>query len=492
MTRKALIATVVFTLLPTSGRAQSDFSTLPSYQPLLLGLRTAGMGGAAAAFGEDGAMPWVNPAGVARAGRSNLSLSANAWSMEKAAVPSMLAIGGPLAESSSRGTSSEDAFFPSGVSFSFFLDPEYHHVLALSMLTPNRGQRNLTSETAADAGQTVAKLTFTQVREFTQYEFGPTYSYCAGNWSAGLSVFLRYLPITFVQTTNATGYRLDGHFMFGPDSRIVDAMSLDLDLVAGVQAGPFWDGFFAGAAVHGRSIHLSGHFNQSFQHLIGNANTDELMIEIGKADIPAFEVRTPFWFSLGLGYQRPGRFAVAADVNLYLPQGRYQNLSGAQAVRVYTGTESFRTEGRDLIIESEQDMVVNVSVGGEVQLLDRIALRAGFFTDFAANTDPGDDGLLEDAGNSRMHRYGGTLGLGYTGQTAQFQLALMYLYGTGRIMAMNGYLESNGTINRSYAASDFSSHTVTLSFSGRIDIASLFSSMKAAASEEIGRLGPGA
>jgi hypothetical protein len=449
------------------------------------------MGGAAVAFGEDGAMPWVNPAGVVRAGRDNLTLSANAWATESWSAPNMVAIGGPLAEGSAASTSSTDSFFPSSVSFSLFLDDEFHHVLALSMLVPNRQLRDLTARVAADTETTVGKLTHFQKREFTQYEFGPSYSFMAGMFSFGLSTFLRYLPLDFSQFVDSTGYTTTASFMLTPQSWKVSASSLDLDIAAGVQAGPFLGGFYAGASLHSPSIHLSGSFQQEYSKQVSYSGLDQFTVERGSADVPAFVLRTPLWFSVGAGYQVSGKYAFAVDVSVYLPQSRYANVSDVQVVQVFERGQPFRTEGRDLVLESEQALTVNVSAGAEVHVLERLALRAGFFTDLAANAEVGDNGLQEDVGNSHVDRFGGSLGLGYAGTTAQFQLSLMYLFGTGDMMAMNGALADTGILDTSFSPLEVTTHTFMVAFSGRVDLGVIFANIRSAFNEEVGRLKTG-
>jgi hypothetical protein len=51
-------------------------------QNLPLGGRTASMGGAGMAFGRDSAMPYLNPAGLARIPHHTFSLSANLYTQE--------------------------------------------------------------------------------------------------------------------------------------------------------------------------------------------------------------------------------------------------------------------------------------------------------------------------------------------------------------------------------------------------------------------------
>src|SRR5262245_46177369 len=69
---RAVLFSAVVVLAPARARAQ--------YLPL--GGRTASMGGAAAAWGRDSAMPYLNPAGYALVPHPTLSLSASLYRTE--------------------------------------------------------------------------------------------------------------------------------------------------------------------------------------------------------------------------------------------------------------------------------------------------------------------------------------------------------------------------------------------------------------------------
>ena len=69
----------VVTALPDVTFAQ--VGVWSNYRPVLLGGRTAAMGGTGVAFGTDSAMPVLNPAGLAAIDKHNISLSASLYSL---------------------------------------------------------------------------------------------------------------------------------------------------------------------------------------------------------------------------------------------------------------------------------------------------------------------------------------------------------------------------------------------------------------------------
>jgi len=74
--------------------------------------------------------------------------------------------------------------------------------------------------------------------------------------------------------------------------------------------------------------------------------------------------------------------------------------------------------------------VVNASVGVEVLVTPSFPFRTGFWTDFSAAPEPtgADD---EPQNDSRMHRFGGSLGVGLRGEHTESNISLQVSYASG-------------------------------------------------------------
>ncbi len=479
-------------LLLCIGRAHAQ----TSYQPYVLGLRTSGMGGAATAFGQDSAMPWINPAGIARAHSDTVSMSANAYMMEWLAVNKYIALSDQMvtdmgiSNESTRSTirSSDVSVFPTSLSY-VLRNEQGNHALALSLVVPYARNSNSTSDLLWE----IAGVTFTSLdlrRETVAvYDVGPTYSLRLGELTLGLSAFLRYSKTDRNWSGETILWSSDPRIIgYIPTNSKTSAKSYDMEFVAGAQYGPVLGGLYFGLAVHSPTIHLAGNINANTRKYYGDTFADEYSLTYTKLDEDNFESRRPLWFSCGAGYQMPEVFAVAADVSYHLAQSKYTSYSATLEMLNISNDTNIPTEFAGVHIEDKVELsqVFNFNVGAEVYLTDHIILRGGFFTDFSAEPkfpNPYDRQAI-DVGLISIDRFGGTLGLAYAGELSQFQLSFMYLGGLGDIIGW----EITGGNTDSYPLREIASNTFMMAFSGKIDAASLYASVKGALDEEYDKI----
>lgn len=466
--------------------AQTGPISFPNYQSYVLGLRTAGMGGAAVAFGHDSAMPWLNPSGLVRASSDTFALSANAYVVEQWSGAGFLS-----ADSGERANLSgnEVSTFPTSLSYLWHVDEAGNYLLAFSVLVPYRSLRDFEAKLPVDRPTAVGRLLYSEAFEMTQYELGPSYSMRWGPVLIGLSAFFRYVPIELSRMTDATGYDPNGEFSFQPSQLDLEASSFDMDFVAGAQIGPFLGGFNAGLAVHSPSVHLAGKFHQDGRDYYSDTWNDEVSCLRYKISQDSFEVRTPFWLSIGLAYEKEKSFSIAVDVSYHLPVSRYANISGIENiinVRNETGGPP-AIDTRRLEIESSQQDVVNFNIGAEVYLTDRWIMRGGFYSDFAAI--PKLSATLDEntVGRGVMNRFGGTLGIGYRGEKGQFQASFLYMRGAGDSVVKWIHMMDDGQIEPKLTTGELISNTFMFVFSGEINVASVYAAAKQAVTEEYER-----
>ena len=476
-----------------------------NYQPYVLGLRTAGMGGAATAFGQDSAMSWVNPAGIARAGRDTLSLSASAYMIQQMSVNEFWSLSqdfqlqeGVTAEAG-RGEvrSNKVSVFPSSVAYIFQLDDAANHMLAVSAMVPYRASFDKRSNINLQLGTVRWINEYQEIKTLTYYEIGPTYAARFGKFTVGLSAFFRYVPMELDQyTENMLFSTMLGEAVFSPQIGHARGNAYEMDFVAGAQAGPFWGGFYAGLTVHSPSVHLGGSLRfENFGYFAGrdvDTGEGDFSVSFSTLGKNSIEIRTPLWFSLGLGYEKPGSFAISADVSYHIPYS-YTSQSGTQEYTVISskpveGSENQHVETRveKFDTQDKHQGVINANLGVEVYLSPRLVLRAGGFTDFSSTDIPSKSERTKyDTGFYEVDRYGATLGIAYAGDSSRFQLAFMYLGGLGNIVGWQLTSRQSGDDSGlAFPTRELASNTYMLVFSGEIDTGVILEKAKNAALEE--------
>lgn len=220
-----------------------------SAERLALGGRTASMGGAAAAWGRDSAMSFVNPAGFGRVPRLSLSLSASLYRYEHITVDRFFKPGSldPVLESltgepdvhGNELTSSQFSAFPGAASLLWHHggdEPDAaHHVLSLSAVVLRNRQRAFSGDFSLGfPGDTSFNDSLAATLVTTEYRFGPGYALRLGRVNFGASLFLSYLTSTTTHTSEIFSSRSDG-FISSERNEYARATAWGFQPVLGVQ-----------------------------------------------------------------------------------------------------------------------------------------------------------------------------------------------------------------------------------------------------------------
>lgn len=485
----------VVLLLSAPARAQN-------FQPYVFGLRTAGMGGSAVAIGYDSAMPWLNPAGLARTESDTFTVAANAFYWKRVDIPRFYSVSdearvmlGLEPDATTGGYRLEGAnLFPTSLAYLLHFGEKGEHIVALSYISPLNDAKHIESIFRLDFGtnKALSKMVGTSLRK--QDDFGASYALKVGWLTAGVSAFLRrYQYRADIQSSD---YQFDSYLnaVSGIDMQGRSrGTSWDVDLVAGAQAGPFLGGLSLGLAIHSPSLHLSGSFNDLTQYVVASTQpVREYSATSITLDADVYEERTPLWLTAGIGYERPGAFAVSVDASVYLAQD-YTNTHGLEERTVVMNDDTGHpgqyviTDSQIVDIPAGSKAGFNVNAGVEVFLNPRIALRAGFFTDLTMAKDFPSEGMRTQAhaGLTRINRYGGTFGVAYAGSWSQFQLCAMFIGGIGDMIGSQvTYNASTGQQGWAFPTTDVASNTFLLVFSGEVDTGVLYSSIRSAVEEE--------
>jgi hypothetical protein len=184
----------------------------------------------------------------------------------------------------------------------------------------------------------------------------------------------------------------------------------------------------------------------------------------------SYEERRPLRFSAGFALRLSEKLNIGADVYY---------VAGLSEFPIYE-TEFQRTilvEGQQPQIESmsltqnfSQREVINGAFGFEYLLSDTWTLRGGGFSDFSATELP-EDYDLGYLFMQKVDRFGGTLGLGFTGASGETSFAVSYVGGLGTMVGYDLGNEDNALLEPREAEALTS--TLMLLISGSVDIESL-------------------
>jgi hypothetical protein len=443
-----------------------------------LGGRTAAMGGAGVASGSDAAMPFLNPAGVAGTPHDVLSVSANVYSGLGATVDGYYAPGG-LDERYGDATIDEDALdqkhlvvMPSAVTYfkRFGADDDpYRHVLALSLMAPSFNQYDVDGRfRAAGTSHRLTADTLGQDR-FRQLFGGATYALSAGSrrFRFGASLFATYADLLAdVHQLTLTGERdaAADTITTSNDRNIVDVTSFGLTATVGAQARLF-DALWLGVAAESVGIPVWGtgrtqraRDEASFDSSTGQSSLRRLD---SQGDLDDVGISRPFRFSVGLAYDRPEAFALAADLHVMPAHGTFREWSGsAHVTRAGSGTD---------LVESDEAVsyrrgtrsTVNYSFGGEVHLTRKTSLRAGVYTDrdVVEDQSPG-----QETRNARLDWTVFTLGVGHSFGPVGTSYGVAYRRGDGTAPSRDVFGSDPGRV----VDVEYTAHGLMLMLSGAV------------------------
>lgn len=438
-----LVAALV-ALAGARAHAQQAAPIWASYQNYPLGGRTATMGGAAMAFGQDSAMALLNPAGLAQVTDATVSLSASAYGLhavhverfqsadtapEIAEDPNLI---GPV------DTFRSQVFdaFPTSFVYSWPWgrpagEPR-HYVLSLSALVPRRDLVQYVGDYSLSYAGIRFWDTWAIDVDVAAYHVGPSFAaQITRRIRAGvapLGVFQPYRSTWTISQREITGVPT----YMRNTARLDTGTSFDLVPVVGVQV-VLTRHLSAGASVAARSLHLSGSrtLETRIDEVINNQDFGYYAVTTAASTLEAdgFEIRSPWHVAVGVGYERPGRWAVALDGHFYGPV-EYDTSTGTMVTSTAAGggivveREAFREHVRG-------EPVIDANIGGEYFLTPKVALRAGFFTDFSAV--PGIEESREPTQMfaRRIDQMGGTAGVGFYTGPLDFTVGAIYVGGRG-------------------------------------------------------------
>jgi len=134
----------------------------------------------------------------------------------------------------------------------------------------------------------------------------------------------------------------------------------------------------------------------------------------------------PAKITLGISWERPKEWALAADVTHHMARDSH-TLEGA------TDT------GQPFLSPTRREPVTNINIGGEYYMKEKYPLRAGFFTSFSSAPDTSVETMTYSA---HEDLYGLTASVGSESEHVAINVGLSYLFGSGTDYGME--INENG------------------------------------------------
>ena len=414
----------------------------------LLGGRSAAMGGAWTAFGDDGSAAWYNPAALSLIDRHSFDLAASAYGFEIIKVPNMVQT--TLQQNTKRSdfSSSALAIVPTSLDVVYRITApkaDIRHVLAFSVLVPIQRNISQTFEFSDDAA--FYKQKFRIDDQETRYFVGPSYGvWLSKSVSIGASLFAVYDQVRSSASVylhqNLAAQDGTPQDWFILVDQTADGMSLGLTAAGSVHLR--FGGFQIGAQVRSPvfRIYSSVDVTDIQAGVLSAAvlpTPQSEFVDLDRSESAwGFRAIEPLAVTLGLGWDVPRSWRLGVDVTWHA------SLVNEDAVD-YRNT-------------------FNVAVGAEVWLTDSLPLSFGIFTDFAPEEG------LEGFGSRKMNYYGGSVAITMLSPydvresektdriTFATTIGVHYAYGTGTAVGMA--FDLNTSFDPTYPERTASGHDV--------------------------------
>ena len=419
------------------------------YQSYHLGERAAGMAGAFTALANEATGGWYNPAGMVDVPTSSIGLTVSAYQFDRRSLGAQFSLSGQQATLESTDLSS----FPSSFGYVRSFGLEVRHAIGLVVLVPDQDAvAGRVSLSAPSLQTTQNRLTGAELdASFRRVDqailFGLGYAVRPSPRVAfGVNVYYALRHFQLSTSVLLQGQRPDGAVEGRAEAWRAEAVHGSLLGEVGVKL-TLVDRLTLGLSVRTPNvrIHRSG-------SVFNGVETGDAA-QVSGADLE-LESNEPFRVSLGIAYEVPRAWAVAADFRLHGAVAPYESILRR------LGDGSFVPDpfaGQRL----ERRMVANVSLGGEYYVAKQFALRGGFFTNLTARPD-----LVLDSravsGLERANGYGFAAAVSWITDKTTLSLTANYSFAFGEVVG----LQNGGGADQSLVLAPASRHVLTFFLGG--------------------------
>lgn len=435
----------------------SSSNTL-AQQHVPLGGRTATMGGAGIAAGNDSALPYLNPAGLAGVPNDIFGISASLFAYRERSVDTVFfprgfpASFGPTRVDDESSSSSSTFELPSSVMYfkrivdSSDLTAMAGFALVIPEIERFRLSPSLDARLTAVAGRLLEDVTIK--RDFTAYHIGPSYAMSLGQrLRLGASLFARYT--VFDEANSSSRFLQLGNNAATSDNAQTFTLkreTLAFAPVVGTQVNVF-ESLWLGLSLHVPSVNLWGRVDGATTISDTTSDPADLSRVTNFSQDTTLHADTwrndrPLRVGLGVAWDDRQRFSAALDFTYRASRVDALSGHGRRHVTQYETGDIVRD--RDERVEGTHEIAqgIEIHAGIELSLSALFALRAGAFY---IDPLPADEPIQWQTWEREM---GGSLGLGITSGSFDSTLGLSFTRTTGDFYALDeatGGLVPTGT-----------------------------------------------
>ncbi|MCW5792044.1 MAG: hypothetical protein KIT72_16630 [Polyangiaceae bacterium] len=412
------------------------------------------MGGAGTAAGNDSAMPYLNPAGLAGVPGDVFAVSATVYSVTLRSFDDFFYPNGAhpflgyRREGESFASTSVGELPSSVMYFSQPSDPDdtIQHRIGFSLIVPTARRFAVVGSVSGSLTNVAGRALETESinAHHTRYYVGPSYALGVGSdVRLGVSLYGVYYRSTVSTSSTSSISVLGGSLTstFSQQSAQI-AEALSVVPIVGMQvrlASDVW----LGAGVAAPSIPISGRirFNSDSSGVVPDPTTrvPRSFGNTSTADVD-YSSHTPLRLNAGIAFDPRKGLSLAGDVHVYLARTDTE-VDGVQVFEAQRSGDLTRQYARPVSFSTRAEQVIDVSIGGEYAFTDVVALRVGGFTDGAAR--PALTERLDDVRQLRLNRFGGTLGVGLKAGSFDSTIGVVLARGVGHYGAADTWVTGN-------------------------------------------------
>jgi hypothetical protein len=458
----------------------STSATAQNYRSVPIGGRTATMGGAGTAAGNDSAMPYLNPAGLAGLPSDVLAVSASIYGLRTLSARRSLAPNGfpgafgPSQNETASFSSSSTFQLPSSVMYVKSVSAptaNVRTVLAGSLVVPAMtGTEFIASRSAFfPSTQTDFSLSQSVIERSSDLYIGPTWAVAVGDrFRAGASLYGLYSDGVRSTTLSSSLLLASGTLPGrGSSSRVETTKGYAAVVTAGAQFR-IVDNLWVGLGLATPAVPITGKgtvtSNRDDVDVDVNAGSAKLLSESTNTPVDV-KVRRPLRINVGVAWDDRERFSIALDGTMFLAT-EAQKLQGiTETTHIETGLSA--RHFRSAYLKTRQrDLTLDLSLGAEAKLFDPLCIRAGVMT--SRSNRPSIDAIYasNEGYSIREDLYGASLGLGLKVGSFDSTAGVSYMYSTGSLPAID--VAQNGS---PLVSVETTGHTLMFILSGAVTIA---------------------
>lgn len=453
--RKLILLTACFILLLGAAAQARD----THYQDFILGDRAMGMGGAYTALASDPTAGYYNPAGLAYI-KGGISIAWSFYAYETSTISNGLPTGDP-SKNTDMTSSKVMVTYPNA---NGFLKRYGAHAVGWSVLIPHDARRTYSayfkveqqcanppcendeySSTISESDRSIWMGPSYAIKLSEKFSLGCTFYYVLRSYERGMTSYQKSATanniVSYVDSMSYLSTFKDGALLFRLGAMVQPVKGFKIGLMLSAPT----------IKLHGSATSLTNFISSRF--ITGDPN-NFLDADVIQRSGPSM-FRLPFSGRLGVSYEKPRKYAFAADFSFHI--GEEYNRFHAELLDNPDNPNTPVDPG--LIRTIVRNFTWNINIGAEFYPHRNWPIRAGFFTNLSSAPTLDETGSISDQ-QPKIDYYGFSLSFGYLGKGTKLNFGVNVLFGSGRTVA-------GGNLSRSFVT-DIKETLVYFYFAGAI------------------------